>query len=559
MIIMDVKQEINILNSAIECLDLNDDDKAVFDKLLNLIERLCQENVQLRQENQNLKDEIQRLKGEKGKPNIKGNVKGNSDSNQDKRNSNATDADCPIGKTPPKVWSKASKQDQIEIDKEERIRYEGDLPTDAVSKGVRPVVVQGLKIERYNVRYLLEQFYSPSQGKTYSAALPAEVDGEFSAELKAHVIYLYHECRIPENKIHKLLTDRGVKISSGQISNILIKKHEPIHNEKDEIVQAAIAATDIQHIDDTGARVMGVNQYFVVLCNDYFSAFFTRPKKTRLTVLSILSQNEFLGYTINGVTLDWLEGKRTPRHILDTLRSAHWLNAMTETEFIAQIKAICPQIKPRYLEWVLEAAAITWYQEKHSSERIKILVSDAARQYVGITERNALCWVHEERHYKKLLPVFNKHKALVKAFRKRIWDYYRKLEAYKVNPTPKAKVELEKEFDEIFSTQTGYDALDDCIVNTNARKDGLLVVLDYPDVPLHNNPAELAVREYVIKRKISHGTRSEEGTRSWESFLTIKDTCRKLGVNFYDYIYDRISKRFQMPSLASLILSRASP
>ena len=187
-------------------------------------------------------------------------------------------------------------------------------------------------------------------------------------------------------------------------SNILSKKHELFHDEKDEIVQAAIAATDIQHIDDTGARVMGVNQYFVVLCNAYFSAFFTRPKKTRLMVLSILSQNESLGYTINGATLDWLEAKRIPRHILDALRSANWPNAMTETEFIAHIKAVCHRIKPRYLEWVLEAAAITWYQEKHSSERIKILASDAARQYVGITERNALCWVHEERHYKKLLP-----------------------------------------------------------------------------------------------------------------------------------------------------------
>ena len=101
MIIMDIKQEINILNSAIECLDLDNDAKAVFGKLLNLIERLYQENIQLRQENQNLKDEIQRLKGEKGKPNFKGN----SGSNQDKRNSNATDTKSPIGKTPPKAWS----------------------------------------------------------------------------------------------------------------------------------------------------------------------------------------------------------------------------------------------------------------------------------------------------------------------------------------------------------------------------------------------------------------------------------------------------------------------
>ncbi|MEW6606371.1 MAG: hypothetical protein AB1414_02795, partial [bacterium] len=73
------------------------------------------------------------------------------------------------------------------------------------------------------------------------------------------------------------------------------------------------------------------------------------------------------------------------------------------------------------------------------------------------------------------------------------------------------------------------------------------------EVPLHNNPAELAVREYVVKRKISIQTRSEEGTRSWETFLSIKDTCRKLGVNFRKYLYDRLSGEYRLPSLAEMI------
>ena len=82
-------------------------------------------------------------------------------------------------------------------------------------------------------------------------------------------------------------------------------------------------------------------------------------------------------------------------------------------------------------------------------------------------------------------------------------------------------------------------------------------MLDYPDTPLHNNPAELAIRMYVIKRKISFGTRTVDGTNSWEAFFTILDTCRKLNVNFRDYLYDRISKEYKMPSLASLILKAA--
>ena len=110
-------------------------------------------------------------------------------------------------------------------------------------------------------------------------------------------------------------------------------------------------------------------------------------------------------------------------------------------------------------------------------------------------------------------------------------------------------------FAEIFSTETGYDELDERIRLTKAKKGNLLVVLDYPDTPLHNNPAELALRMYVIKRKISFGTRTEEGTRSWETFFTILDTCRKFGVNLREYLYDRISNQYKMPSLASIIQS----
>jgi hypothetical protein len=35
--------------------------------------------------------------------------------------------------------------------------------------------------------------------------------------------------------------------------------------------------------------------------------------------------------------------------------------------------------------------------------------------------------------------------------------------------------------------------------------------------------------------------------------MTIVETAKKLGVNAFNYIFDRISKKFEMPSLARLI------
>lgn len=65
-------------------------------------------------------------------------------------------------------------------------------------------------------------------------------------------------------------------------------------------------------------------------------------------------------------------------------------------------------------------------------------------------------------------------------------------------------------------------------------------------VPLHNNDSELAVRKEVRYRDISFQTRTEKGTQAKDVFFTIIQTSKKLGVNAYQYIMDRINKKFSM-------------
>jgi len=104
---------------------------------------------------------------------------------------------------------------------------------------------------------------------------------------------------------------------------------------------------------------------------------------------------------------------------------------------------------------------------------------------------------------------------------------------------------------------TGYDELDQRIARTKADKTYLLTVLDHPEVPLHNNPAELDARTRVRKRVVSYGPRSLASARTWDAMETLLSTARKLGVNFFQYIRDRVSGAMQMPSLADLIKQRA--
>lgn len=183
----------------------------------------------------------------------------------------------------------------------------------------------------------------------------------------------------------------------------------------------------------------------------------------------------------------------------------------------------------------------------------KIMVSDNAKEFWTLTEIQALCWVHETRHYRKLNPILDHHKDILKDFISEIWAYYYTLLEYKKCPEKWNKEFLRGWFDKIFSRETGYLELDKRIASTKQNKEKLLVVIDYPYIPLHNNCAELAVREPVIKGGISYGTRSEEGRIALENMLSLSDTCRKLGVSFYAYLNDRISGKNQISSLAQII------
>ena len=95
------------------------------------------------------------------------------------------------------------------------------------------------------------------------------------------------------------------------------------------------------------------------------------------------------------------------------------------------------------------------------------------------------------------------------------------------------------------------------MARTRAQKDDLLRVLQFPELPLHNNSAELAVRQRVRKRDVSFGPRTQDGVQAWDTFMSLAATAKKLGVSFYRFIQDRISGANQIPSLAILVEAAA--
>ena len=189
---------------------------------------------------------------------------------------------------------------------------------------------------------------------------------------------------------------------------------------------------------------------------------------------------------------------------------------------------------------------------------VRTLVCDDAGQFKLLTEKLALCWIHEGRHYEKLSPLARRHADALAAFQDRFWNYYAALQDYRADPTEEWAARLRVEFDALFATRTGYEALDERIAKSEAKREELLTVLSEPAVPLHNNASELGARVSARRRDVSLHSRSPRGARAMDIFTTLVQTLKKLGLSAYAYLRDRLSGSLELPPLAHSILQAAA-
>jgi cell division protein FtsB len=526
------------------------DVKASVVVLLNLVETLAAENEKLREEQQKLKDEINRLKGEQGKPEIKGKTRKRDDLSSEQERKEAAGGEQ--GKGGRGERQRESKREQIKIDRVQVCPVNGaELPEDAIFKGYESVIVQDLKITTDNVEYRRAVYYSPSQKKTYRGALPPEVKGEFGAGIRALIPTMKPVCNLSEPKIVEFLQNFGVRISAGYISGLLSDPQAVFHREKDELYRTGLECGDYQQIDDTSARVNGENHYTQVVCNPLYTAYFTTEHKDRLSVLDVLRNFAPRRFLFNSETMALLEQFRLSQKLIGRVDSLEKDQPLTEAQITKLLDELQPG--PQQRSRLLEAAAIAAYHQETELPVVKLLLCDDAPQFKLLTEELALCWVHDGRHYKKLNPIVPAHRQQWESFRQDYWAFYGQLLQFKQTPTSAEAARLSAEFDRLFSTQTGYAELDERIAKTLAKKAALLVVLRHPQLPLHNNDAELGARAQARVRDVSLHTKSKAGTQAKDTFMTIVQTAKKLGVSAYDYIYDRVSGKFELPSLAQLI------
>ena len=510
-----------------------------------------------------LEQEILKLKGETTKPKINPS-KMDADSAKDEDGNDDNSDTSKKNKGP-----KRSKTEHLKIDARFDIQPD-NIPEGSLFKGFREVVIQNIKFESFNTCYRLAQYETPD-GSYVSGQLPDGLNGcHFGNDLISFILYQYYHQHVTQPLLLKQLQDLGVDISSGRLSQFITDGLDVFHDEKDQLLQAGLSVSHYVHTDDTGARHDGKNGYCTHIGNELFAWFSSTESKSRINFLSCLGQGSDYFYVLNAGAFAYMEQQKLP----------HILLARLELEFEGEVLCSIPLADPTDKGGRIETA-LDWekWLDQHGiktkrhrriitegalmggllAQGIPVnfsIVSDDAGQFNVFD--HALCWIHAERIINRLIPLNDEHVKAVDEVRGRLWQLYRDLKDYKLDPTAIQAEDIKLRFHAMCSTKTAYATLNQALKRMGNNQHELLRVLDKPYLPLHNNLSERDIRDYVKKRKISGSTRSEAGRKCRDTFASLKKTCLKHRLSFWHYLKDRLMGENNIPLLSDLIRAAAT-
>ena len=528
------RSEINTPATEVEGL------RRLVEEQRKLIDKLSKQLQNQKERIEQLEAELRAKKKLKGKPRLSASLLNQPEQKEAKPEKRAGSA-------------KESKKSNFEIDEEITIQPDS-IPENAKFNGYRSYDVQELIIKRHNIRFQLAE-YMTEEGKTIVGELPTEYQGKhYGPGLVCYVMYQHYQCRVPQPIIYEQLREWGIDISTGQVNRILNEEHQRFEQEQHQVLRAGLETATYIHTDDTGARHNGKNGYCTVVGNEHFAYFHSSNSKSRENFLEIL-QAGAKKYVLNEEAKAYLENYQLPRcHLLQISFTDEPLATNKEQwhEYLLS-KGIAGVKTVRVLS---EAALLGGLTIQGRSEPLRIL-SDGAGQF-NIME-HGLCWVHMERCLRKLEGYTEAQRKNIAEMQGLLWEYYQELKQYQQQPSTESSSNLWGKFDEIFGRcYIQHGLLNNVLNQIRNHKIELLRVLDCPEFPLHNNAAETDIREYVTRRKISGGTRSELGRKARDTFIGLKKTCRKLGISFWQYLTSRLHGDEQVLLLSDVIRAKSA-
>ena len=181
-----------------------------------------------------------------------------------------------------------------------------------------------------------------------------------------------------------------------------------------------------------------------------------------------------------------------------------------------------------------------------ASNRDDVLIRDDYAGYKNLKMNHQSCWVHLLRVSKEAVLAKGSSKE-IRILHKRLKYIYHQLDRITKLPFDKKErsvyyQEFGNKIQEII--QTDYLSEDALKIQVRIKNQGnnLITAILFPNVPLDNNLAERGVRPSVIVRKISGGSRSDEGAETFAVNMSIIQTIRMRNQPLIPTLHDLLLK-----------------
>lgn len=524
---------------------LPDLDTLTLEDLKKLWVEVLAENARLKAEIAALREENARLKGLPSKPRLK-------PSGMDKKTDRAE------VKRRRRQKRRGAKNMHTKVT--ERRVVEVAVPSGSRFKGYQDMVVQELRVSHAVILYRRQRWQLPN-GQLVVAPLPSGIEGHYGPELRRFVLAQYHRGQTTVERLLMLLQELGVEISKRQLVRMLTAGKGQFVAEAEDVLQAGLETASWVTVDDTGARHATSNQYCTQIGDDRFAWFATRAFKSRLNFLELLQAGE-RAYRLNPAALDYMCQRRLSQALTAALKQAGEQGFHDEASWQSFAAACGVRATNGAANDPLRIAtegALWGALSDRGLVQDTVFVSDGAGQFaIG---HHARCWIHMERQIHALDTFTEDQRVIKEAVRARIWKLYAQLKAWQEKPSTRRRRRLAADFDEVFTSQTGFVTLDNLLASFHANRAAFLRVLDHPQIPLHTNGSENDIRCQVTRRKISGGTHSIAGRNVRDAMLGLMKTCRKLEISFWDYLGHRLGvpDAPSVPALPGLLRQLAPP
>ena len=180
--------------------------------------------------------------------------------------------------------------------------------------------------------------------------------------------------------------------------------------------------------------------------------FKVTDSKSRINFLELLRAGKH-DYVLNSQALDYMKAQKLPKVQIERLAALR--KGVFEDEF--KWKACVNSLgftNRRHIRIATEGALLGSVLQLGAIHTDLVIVSDDAGQFDVLL--HSLCWIHAERSINKLVGFNDAQRNALAGIRSRIWEFYGELRTYKQTPGTNKRAELEKRFDEIFTTRTCY-------------------------------------------------------------------------------------------------------